>query len=232
MLRASHWEEGVCYTGPAYRNKIALHMLAHAHRIFTPTTRIAHLDRLAAIFSRPPGPPNLKDDDFMHSLDPSVVDAFRITACFENLFKARLILGGWLIHQIDKDHRKSLFVRQREQPIKVSEIKRLEGHVGKQDIGFEFQSLSNKNLQWSTLVNKPRYRAALKLPNELFDALEPFATKRNSLHFLALNSARYSQEVVNDLEVIRTCFNTFVVAHHNRVANRLGLHPNHLLKAI
>ena len=144
MLRASHWEEGVCYTGPVYRKKIALSMLAQAHRIFTPTSRIRHLARISGALNARTGRERSAAHRFFSTLDPAVVDAFRITSCFENLFKARLILRGYLIHQIDKGVQPGLWKQQRERPIRVSTLKRAEGHVNKRDIGYEFQSLADK----------------------------------------------------------------------------------------
>jgi hypothetical protein len=206
-------------------------MLSHAHRIFTPTSRIKHLNRLEEIFNRSKPRESLRDSKFMWSLDPSVVDAFRITTCFENLFKARLILGGWLIHEIRRDKELDLWKRQRSEPIRVSAVKSIEGLVGKRDIGYVFETLSTKTIQWTTLVEQPRYRLAIGLPDSLFEALRPYATKRNSLHFLALNSAQYSSAIVADLRLIKNGFDRFVVQRHNRLASKLGWHRNHMLAA-
>lgn len=232
MLKASHREEGACYTGPRYRKHVALHMLSHAHRIFTPTSRIKHLKRLQEVFNRRPARDSLQDSKFLWSLEPSVVDAFRITTCFENLFKARLILDGWLIHQIRKEKQPDLSKLQRAQPVRISTVKKVEGRVGKRDIGYAFETLSIKTLQWATLVEQPHYRRAIGLPDRLFEALRPFAAKRNTLHFLALNSAQYSKAIVDDLLIIKNGFNRFVVQRHNRMASQLGWHRNHLLDEV
>lgn len=232
MLRANYREEGVCYTGPHYRKHVALHMLSHAHSIFTPTSRIKGLKRLEEIFNRSSPRHSARDNKFMWSFDPSVVDAFRITTCFENLFKARLILDGWLIHEISRDKQFDLWKRQRSAPIRVSTVKGIEGHVGKRDIGYIFETLSIKTIQWRTLVEQPDYRLAIGLPERLFEALRPFAAKRNSLHFLALNSAQYSRKTVDDLRVIKNGFNRFVVQRHNRMVLQLGIHSNHLIDEI
>jgi hypothetical protein len=202
-------------------------MLAHGHRIFSPTSRIRKLERLDKALKGRTERQHLAAHRFFSTLDPAVVDAFRITCCFENLFKARLILGGWLIHRFDKRVQPEWWALQSDEPIRVSALKRVEGHVGKRDIGYEFQSLSDKTLQWSTLVGKPAYRSATGLPDRLFQALLPFSTKRNTLHFLALDSAQYSQALVDDLRVIRSCFNRFVVEGHNRLMRHLGVPDTH-----
>ena len=166
----------------------------------------------------------------LSSLDVPVVDAFRITTCFENLFKARLLLKGWLIHQVSPVTQKALANQQRTHPIRISHLKRVEGFFRFRDIGYEFASLSHRTLRWSTMVHESAYRAELGLPVRLFDALEPFAGKRNSLHFLALDSSHYDTRVVDDLCVIRSCFNRFVVRQHNRLVKGLGF-PNILFRS-
>jgi hypothetical protein len=163
----------------------------------------------------------------LFSLDVPVVDAFRITACFENLFKARLLLRGWLIHQIALANLPDLAHRQRTHPVRISSLKRLEGVLHHRDIGYEFRSLTPKTLRWSTLVNNPAYRAEIRLPDRLFDALAPFAGKRNTLHFLALDSSLHNSSVVEDLRVIRDSFNRFVVRSHNRLVTQLGFPDLH-----
>ena len=92
MLRASHLEEGVCYTSPYWRQKVAMDVLAQAHRIFAPTSRIRKLEQMKAKVSPRTERQMVSSARFFSSLDVPVVDAFRIATCFENLFKARLLL--------------------------------------------------------------------------------------------------------------------------------------------
>ena len=164
---------------------------------------------------------------FFSSLDVPVVDAFRITTSFENLFKARLLLRGWVIHEIVRNVHPTLAKEQRQKPVKVSALKSAEGVTGVRDIGYEFKGLSPRTLGWSDLVNRPAYRAEIRLPDRLFEALRPFAGKRNTLHFLALDSVVYDTKVIEDLSVIRSCFNRFVVKHHNRLVAKLGFPDVH-----
>lgn len=223
MLSAKSAEGGVCYTGPRWRRSVAMRMFAQSYRIFEPTSVIRNIEALAAIET-------LKPEQFVafhrvvHSLDVPVVDAFRITTCFENLFKARLLLKGFVIHRIDPHFAPTLALakQQKKRPIRISDLKQAEGLIGKRNIDYQFLSLNEQTLKWSTLVRESRYRSAIGLPDELYESLADYSAKRNSLHFLALDSSQHSSEVVRDLRYIRRSFNRWLVRPHNRLVTSLG----------
>lgn len=233
MLRGQQVEEGACYTARRWRKQVAMNMLASSYRLFAPASRIAKLESLAAHVNPKNQRARLRASRFLWSLDPAVLDAFRITTCFENLFKARLLLAGYVIHRVSRQAAYcSIERRQRSQPIRIGEIKKMEGLRGRQAAGYSFASLSPQTLRWSTLVGEPAYRAQLRLPDRLFDVLKTLADKRNTLHFLALEASTYNVQVVEDLRYIRTCFNRFVVQQHNRLVLDLGFRKTDLLSEI
>ena len=197
-------------------------MLAAASKLFIPTSRIAKLDRLAARMNPRNNRERIRTHRFLSSLDPAVLDAFRITTCFENLFKARLLLDGYVIHCVNRKTHSSLANRQLKKPVRILDIKKAEGLMGRVRSGYTFASLLPHTIGLSILVQKPAYRAQLRLPDRLFTALRSFANKRNTLHFLAIDVSVYNTGVVDDLRYIRTCFNRFVVRRHNRLLRSLG----------
>lgn len=201
---------------------MAMRILASSYRLFAPTSRIARLEALAKQINPTTSRARRKAHRLLSSLDPAVLDAFRITTAFENLFKVKLILGGYVIHRISRDTHTALEKRQRTAPIRVSEVKKLEGLSGHRGNSYSFASLTPHTIQWSTLVREPAYRRAVRLPDKLYKTLKDVNDKRNTLHFLSLEVSVYNAQVITDLRYIRACFNRFVVRQHNRLVKSLG----------
>jgi hypothetical protein len=235
MLRANHFAEGACYTDLPTRKWVVMAILSSCYRICEGTSLLRRLDELAAL-------------DFSHmnhsgrasallwSLDPPVLDAVRIATCFENLFKARLLLRGYVIHRIDKQALSLpytyLAAEQRKRPIKILEIKRAEGLRWRRKPQYVFQSLSIFTLSWNTIVTQAAYTTRLRLPSKLFTSLKDIVDKRNSLHYLADSTAFYNRKFVEDLLFIRESFNRFIVKTHNDLVKELKFPDVHLKKEI
>jgi hypothetical protein len=233
MLRADVFAEGACYTDLRTRKWVAMTILQSCYRIGAGASLFRKLDELAALdFS------TMDDDDrirlhvLLGSLDPPILDAVRIATFFENLFKVCLLLRGYVIHRIEKEtvnpSYQCLAKAQQKRPITISEIKRTEGLIGRQQPDYEFQSLSSFTLEWSTMVTKRAYRTQLCLPPDLFSSLKDIAAKRNSLHYLADAAAVYNHKFIEDLLFIRQSFNRFIVRAHNDLVQELklsGIHP-------
>jgi hypothetical protein len=124
---------------------VVLNILSICHRICEGTSLIRRLDELTTIdfgdvsqFDRA--------NKLIWSLDPPILDAVRIATCFENLLKTRLLLRGYVIHQIDKrasnQTYRPLADEQRKRPIKISEVKHAEGLKRKRGNQYVFHSLS------------------------------------------------------------------------------------------
>jgi hypothetical protein len=169
-------------------------------------------------------------------LEPPILDAVRIVTCFENLFKARLLLRDYGIHRIDKQALdlpyKYLAAEQRKRPIKILEVKRAEGLRWKRQHQYVFQSLSILTLSGNTMATQAAYMTRLRLPAKLFTSLKDVVDKRNSLHYLADSTAFYNRKFVEDLLFIRESFNRFVVRIHNDLVNELTFPDVHLKKEI
>jgi hypothetical protein len=236
MLRANCLGEGACYTDLRTRQWVAINILSSCYRIGEGASLLRRLDELAALdFGNMDDEGRLRALDLFVSLEPAVLDAVRIATCFENLFKVRLLLRGYVIHQIDKEARsrsfKSLADEQRKRPIKISEIRCAEGLRWQRQPEYVFQSLSSFTLGRSTLL-KAAYTTPLNLPSKLFTSLKDIVDKRNSLHFLANNTALYNRKFVEDLRCIRESFNRFIVGANNDLVKKLKFPDIHLKQEI
>src|SRR6266705_2238390 len=152
MLRANHIEQGSCYTSTLTRKWLALRMLANSYRVLSGTTLLERIDEIASTF----GSTDKEQDRVLFiiwSLDSPTLDAARICICFENFFKAELLLKGYIIHRIDKaaltPTYRYLAADQKTRPIKITEIKLAEGLRWKRNNNYSFQTLTPFTIEFT-----------------------------------------------------------------------------------
>ena len=230
MLSAKHSAEGVCYTTLYWRRQTALNVVGAGGRLFAQASVIRHLDRLA-ILNAGRRSSQLRLSRLIWSLDQPVLDAVRIACCFENLFKARLILSGCVVHEIDKQVALSLWRTQRRRPLLVREVRAFEGIPRSRDIDYTFASLRQTTLPWHVL-SKPAYVQRIGITPRLRRALMDVVQRRNTLHFLAPGGVVYSDAVFGELRYIRNCYNRLVVRPHARLLEKLGFPSIHRLNEL
>jgi len=229
MLRANDLQEGACYANLKTRKWVVQGILANCHRLFSETSNIVHLDRLSQI--------NFRDQHSLQSFhsmvqtfDPPILDAFRICTCFENFFKAQLLLRGFVIHKIRKGSLPSTYrylaTDQTSRPITINEINIAEGLKRKKGNNYVFQSLLTLTIEFSTFFKQTNYKSEVKVPKRLFDAVESINNQRNTLHYLTSDFHFYDEKAIEDLVCIRHCFNGYVVKTLNRLSDRLNV-PKH-----
>jgi hypothetical protein len=227
MLQAQLLAEGVCYTSLLNRRTVLLWLLQASYRLFEGATVVRHLDALAPyIRALRTG---LDDDsrsalfDLTTAFDPAVLDAVRIATCFENLYKARLLHKGFVVHRINEKVPGCAHLAQAQckRPIHVLEIKRAEGLGRRRDLAYAFRSLSPRTVDRTTFA-KRAYKEALRLPDRLYECVEHVAAQRNAVHFLVADMAQYNESVIADLQYMRAACNRYVVAHANRLLDRFG----------
>jgi hypothetical protein len=234
MLRANHYGEGACYTNHRDRKWISANILLNCCEIFAPTSRIRYLDKIASDFADS----NRREElsRLSWSLEPPLSDAIRISICFENFFKAELLLRGYVIHKIDKKGLPLQFGHlaqdQFSRPIKLSEIKQAEKLRWKRKNDYIFRSLTIRTIEYSSFFRQSGYRAPLKLPRKLFESLEPINQKRNELHYFAGDISYYNHEVIEQLKCIRHCFNTYIVNRCNQLCDELNYPENRRAKRV
>lgn len=133
--------------------------------------------------------------DLLQNIESPFLDAVRIVICFENYFKAMLLLENYVIHQMDStvcSERFPQFVKgkqllQKSTPILLQDIKQAEKHNKVWSVE-PLESLTFRTIEISTLLGKPKYRAIYSKGKEsddkLFPLLKELNRTRNSLHFL------------------------------------------------
>jgi len=206
-------------------------MLANSYRVLSGTTLLERIDEIASTF----GSTDKEQDRFLSiiwSLDSPTLDAARICICFENFFKAELLLKGYIIHRIDKaaltPTYRYLAADQKTRPIKITEIKLAEGLRWKRNNNYSFQTLTPFTIEFTLFLKEPSYKSKIRLPEGVFLALKRINTKRNMLHYLVGDGAVYDQQVIAELQCVKRCFNDYLVMKHNRLLKELQFPDVHI----
>jgi hypothetical protein len=190
--------------------------LSECCRIFSRTSIIQNLDRISFLHGKPLEGEGLKLANELHeiirSLDSRIIDAVRISICFENFFKMKLLLGGYVIHNVNKNVNKKLADKQLKIPIEISEL------------GDDPKILNPTTIGWKILVRE-EYKKKICVPSELFDSLEAFVERRNKLHYLMDDNEWFSGTRLDHLFCIRTCYRELVVKLHNELLGKYNVPP-------
>ena len=194
-------EDGACYIDEETKNYVAWSMLSYCSKMFWGCETIKKLDRAKSLSDKAfiEYEPGAFTDliDLYKSIESPVLDAVRIVICFENYFKAILLLKNFVIHRMDinicREHfpqfvtgkaQKQLL--QNSTPILISDIKQAEN---RDDLSAKpLQTLNNQTIDIGALLSQPKYRAVYSKGKEsddkLFPLLQSLKKTRNSLHFL------------------------------------------------
>lgn len=230
MLKGKALYGAACYTNLKTRKWVAVGLLLSSYKIFHESLLIKKLKLLKANYG--------KDEKsfkriakIIQTIKNPIVDITRICICFENYLKVELLLKGYIIHNIDAKVKnkkyKSLAKKQKTQPIRISEIKKKEGLIGKKGNLYDFESLLETTIGFKTMFSKQAYRNQLRFPAKLFDILEQVNRKRNTLHCLLDTSYSYSESTIDDYIFLKSIVNNRLARKHNSLCNFLGF--NNLL---
>lgn len=238
MLRLTRMEEGACYVVDTTNLYVAWSMLFYASKLFWNCDSIKNLDDLKSLHEHISDEKELafpKLTKLYQNFESPVLDAIRIMICFENYFKAKLLLNGYVIHQMDRNYclkhypqfltgksRKKLL--QDTTPILLKDIKDAEKH---QDFGSikPLRTLTKHTIKTNTLLKMSKYRIIYSTGNSkkdqnLFSVLGRLNNSRNNLHFLNieyLGPAGNPGININDLLFLRD----YVLVHLDDFGNKL-----------
>jgi hypothetical protein len=207
--------EGACYQSKSARDMAIISLLKHAHRMFREASVIQNLDKLEHLYRNH----EPKIEEFVPifaELDPAFVDAFRISTCFENLFKAQLLKFGYVVHEIDGSKLKHLRQEQLKRPIGVPDVRRIEKSNWKRHGEFTIRCLKLNTLPLGTLIDgATKYPKSLRLSTQALKALNLIRKERNSVHLVVNNIKHLNRELIGSYGLLRILVNTRLVPLHN-----------------
>ena len=220
-LEGNHMSEGACYQHHSARDMAAINILRMAHKLFSQATVIQHLDEIEDVVVNR-GFDIVEFHRLVAKFDPPFLDAFRIATSFENLFKAELLLYGYVVHKISRANRySSLNSQQKIRPIKLSEIRSLERGTWKRRGPFQINSLSKRTLTLAEIISKTsRYKYSLRLSNYCIEAIDTIRKQRNIVHFIVNDVGHYNKRVVEAYIYLRSFMNKRLIPRYNSVIQR------------
>jgi hypothetical protein len=221
------------------------------HQLFSQTTVIKHLNLCSHIIQNPCSDNDNSNFTELLSLrkyfDFGFMNALRIVTSFENIFKVELINYGYVVHLIDcrninnqrlKCKCKKLKEEQKIRPVKVSEIKALQGISWPRRGPLQINYLEKRTITISQIISENnRYKNSLHLTNSIIKALKDLNRQRNKLHlyFGACPELPMSQKHIDLYMYLIDNFNQKFFYRYNKSINRynhLRSNPNWTLKKI
>ncbi|MEO5657778.1 MAG: hypothetical protein ABIO65_10430 [Nitrospiria bacterium] len=222
-IEGNHLSEGACYQNRDARDIALVRVLRVAHKLFAEASVIQNLDRLQAI--RAAGFPIEDIHALAMTFDPPFLDAFKIATSFENLFKAELIAFGHVVHKIDKRARggtfRTLAEQQTTRPIRLSELRKLEGTSWRRQGQFTIVGLTHETLTLGQLTNQNnRYRQSLRLSQQVLSALKFVRQQRNTVHFVVNDIGSFGNCVVDWYLCLRAAMNRRLLPRYQAIINK------------
>ena len=105
MLNVQKTEEGACYFSGGTKLYVVGEMLHYASKTFWGCEIIEKIDEVKALsdIGFDELGTHVKLLHMLQSMDSPLLDAIRIMICFENYFKAMLLLDDYVIHRMDRN---------------------------------------------------------------------------------------------------------------------------------
>jgi hypothetical protein len=217
--------EGIAYFDALHTNAIALQLMYSSLDLFKRAYRIQHLPviraEIQAVAIHGFGAVQY-NSRFIHEL---LLDAIKISTCFENYIKARLLLNGYVIHAIRRDMKgyENLAKQQRTMPVTISDLKSVEGYVYDPKLGVNtLRGISPHTLTYSLLIGNQNYIATHGVPQGIIDILNQYNETRNTLHFLGSTSSRYDRRLLQEIDALIDYINQHLVTTHNALTDPLA----------
>lgn len=196
-------EDGACYISEETKVYVTWQLLWYSSKMFWGCEMIKQLDKAKVLsdraFSNNNDPSAFPEFiNLLRNIESPLLDAIRIVICFENYFKAMLLLENYVIHRMDLNVCRQKFPQfvtakqqllQKSTPILLRDINQAENRHQIWSVKC-FQSLTPQTIEISILLREPKYKAVYskgkEIDTKLFPLLQGLSITRNSLHFLSI----------------------------------------------
>jgi len=181
----------------------ALNLLMFAEKQFRSSFLIQNIDKLKLIsencsLGKPP-----KKKIISGFVDNGLIDAIKISICFENYSKAILLSKGYLIHNIDQNKFKCEAKQQKKSPVLIEDFpcKFYDDDTIKSDnpkLRKKMNGLKDTTEQYSIILKNKTYLDIIMLEEHLAKTLIDLNKARNTLHLqfslsFNMNSTTYDE---------------------------------------
>lgn len=218
MTKPSDFDIFECYIEDQRQKFIAASLITFGYQLFKTSTIIKRLDDVKEFYSRPNKNVTEFPAKFSEVLFDSVLDDIRICICFENYFKAKILLNGFLIHNVDKNRDASLYKKQSNEPVEVSEV------IENKTVN-ELRVLKKKTkettLNFNLLLTKKKYYKFFNVELEDIEFIKSLNSKRNRLHLLTSQRMSLSSRIVERYRSLNKLVDVDLVFLQNTLLDEL-----------
>ncbi|MBS1599982.1 MAG: hypothetical protein JST75_17275 [Bacteroidetes bacterium] len=211
-----------CYLEMTRTKLIAANLLTFGARHFKSSSIIARLGEIENYYKCKDKSIYGFGQKFNDVLFNSSIDDIRISICYENYFKAKLLLNGFIIHKINHNKLKILSNEQKLRPIDVKEI------VAQLTYPHNFdvlkQVLTESTLDYSTLLSQQAYFRHFYIDDDVIKFLDKLRKKRNRLHLLISERFEISFKRIEDYKKLNNIVDFDIAFLQNTMINELD--PN------
>jgi hypothetical protein len=217
--RPSEYHPFECYLEDGRRKLFACNLLTFGSSVFKRATVVKKLDLVIAMHqSGEAKNANAVKARLEDVLLDSLVDNIRISVCFENYFKAKLLLNDIVIHSIDHVKDKILAKGQRARPIEVKEI------ISKRTVA-EVPILNNllrdQTINYSTILDMPGYVKLLNMPPDTLEFLRQKNMQRNKLHLHISEVFMFGDKIIQQYQELITIVDRDIALLQNTLIDEL-----------
>jgi hypothetical protein len=211
-----------CYIEITRSKLIAANLLTFGARHFKTSSIISRLIEIENYYKSADKSISEFGQKFNDVLFNSSLDDIRIGICFENYFKAKLLLNGFIIHKINHNKNKILANQQKQRPIEVNEI------VAKLTYPNNFdllkQVLTESTLDFSILLSQQEYFKYFNIDDDIIKFLDKLRKKRNRLHLLISERFDISLNYIDNYKKLNNIVDADIAFLQNTIINELD--PN------
>ncbi len=217
-----------CYLEINRSKLIAVNLMTFGARHFKTSTIILKLLEIENYYKSEEKTISEFVQKFSEVLFDSSIDDIRIGICFENYFKAKLLLNGFLVHKINPDKLKPLANEQKIRPIEVKEIITQLNYPD--NFNLLKQVLKETTLDYSTFLSKKEYLKYFNIDNDIITFLDKLRIKRNKLHLLIYERFDISLNLIEKYKRLNNIVDADIAFLQNTIINELD--PNSRSKLV
>lgn len=221
----------IIYFHPHNSMGVALNLMKFGFYQFNQISKIIKCDKykeLCNLCENDPRPNPKEAADFAFN---NLIDCIKMTICFENYMKSILILNGYVIHKLDNIIFHELSGKQKNHPIKLSEVLEISEWQKNNKLKYQIKGISKNTIGMKELMSDG-YQSILNLPTNILKSCKLANNYRNNLHLYNYEKISFSKKEYLELIEIIKFVNEKIVTTHNLIIDNNGLGQNYKLKKI
>ncbi|WKB81784.1 hypothetical protein QYR09_01810 [Cellulophaga lytica] len=203
------------YRNNEIKNFFSLSLITFAYRNFFKAKQIEKLDLTRNFFNSADYQNDEKKIAFIqNNIDipfNALLDYIIISLTFENYMKAKLLLNGFVIHQVNKEKNELLFKTQRKRPIETTELKLDEEN--------NFFELKETTLNYNLFLKNKNYIKYFNIDKDSISYLNVLNKKRNELHLYVSEKFEFGNSIFDNLNRLKKIVEIDFAVLHNSISD-------------